>query len=105
MKKYSVVFTPDAESNIEDIYDYIALDKGVPDVAITYIRKLRDACYKLEYAPIRGRDRRDIRKGLRVIPLDKSAVAAFEVDEIVQVVTILGVFCGGQDYETIVRDD
>jgi len=41
MKKYSVVFTPDAENNIGAIYDYIALDKGLPDVAITYIRKFR----------------------------------------------------------------
>ena len=105
MKKYSVVFTPDAESNMDGIYDYIALNKGLPDVAISYIRKLRDACYKLEHFPIRGRDRGDIRKGLRIIALDKSAVAAFEVDENIQLVTILGVFCGGQDYETIVRDD
>ena len=105
MKKCSVVFTPDAENNIGAIYDYIALDKGLPDIAITYIRKLKDACYKLEHAPIRGRDRGDIRKGLRIIALDKSAMAAFEVDEKIQIVTILGVFFGGQDYETIMRDD
>lgn len=105
MKKYSVVFTPDAENNIDGIYEYIAIDKGLPDVAITYVRKLQDACYKLENIPVRGRNREDIRANLRILALDKSAVAAFEVDEKQQIVTILGIFYGGQDYEVIVGDE
>ena len=105
MKEYSVFLTPDAKQDINEIYDYIAFEKGAPESAIAYIRKLRDKCYKLEYTPIRGRNRSDIREGLRVLALDKNAVAAFDVNEKQQTVRILGVFYGGQNYDAIMRDD
>ena len=53
--------------------------------------------------PQRGQQRDDLRKNLRILAIDRAAVAAFEVDEEKQTVTILNVFYGGRDYETIMR--
>jgi len=103
MKKYSVLFTPDAEKDLATIYDYIAITKGMPDVAWAYILKLKKSCETLENAPIRGRKRDDLRPNLRVLSLAKNAVAAFEVDKEKQTVTILNVFYGGKDYDAIIR--
>ena len=44
-----------------------------------------------------------MRPGLRITNYKKRAVIAFEVDT--EVVSIIGVFYGGQDYETVLRDD
>lgn len=104
MKSYRVLFTPDAERDLEAIYDYIALEKEMPDVAWTYIQKLYKACEKLENAPLRGRNRNDLRENLRVMSVAKNAVAAFEVDEASQTVTLLNIFYGGQDYDALMGD-
>jgi plasmid stabilization system protein ParE len=44
--------------------------------------------------------RDDIRPGLRITHYRKRTVIAFAVDTHAQQVSILGVFHGGQDYET-----
>ena len=45
--------------------------------------------------------RDDIRPGLRTSSYKKRAVIATYVDDETQQITILGVFYGGQDYDTI----
>ncbi len=41
---------------------------------------------------------------IRIVTIDKNAVAAFEVDEDKQNVTVFDIFYGGRDYENIMRD-
>lgn len=101
MKTYSVFLTPDAVADLTEIYGYIADKSGLPEVALAYIQKLRSKCESLSLAPLRGNKRDDIRPNLRVLALDKNAVAAFEVQEEERTVIILNVFYGGQDYETL----
>ena len=104
MQKYNIRFTPDAERDIQEIYDYIAIEKGMAELAITYVRKLQKSCYRLETSPMRGRNRDDIRPALRILPLNKTTVAAFEIDETHHTVLILGIFAGGRDYEMMLSD-
>ena len=104
MKAYDVNLTPDAISDLKNIYEYIADKSGLPEVAWAYIQKLKDKCHGLRIAALRGQKRDDLRQNLRIIPLDKNAVAAFEVDETKQTVTILNIFYGGQDYDTIMKN-
>lgn len=51
----------------------------------------------------RSRCRDDVRPGLRITNYRKRAVIAFDVAG--DLVSIVGVFYGGQDYETILHDD
>ncbi len=104
MKNYDVFLTPDAIQDLKFIYDYIADASGLPEVAWRYIEKLRKKCTDLQTAPLRGHKRDDLRKNLRVVAIDKNAVAAFEVHEKKQSVTILNIFYGGRDYDTLMRD-
>ena len=60
-------------------------------------------CESLNTFPYRGNMRDDVRPGLRITHFKKRAVIAFEVDA--EQVAIMGVFYGGQDYETILQDD
>ena len=54
--------------------------------------------------PIRGNPREDIRPGLRTVAYKKRAIIAFTVDEHAKAIEILGVFYGGQDYESTLID-
>ncbi|MDR4496775.1 MAG: type II toxin-antitoxin system RelE/ParE family toxin [Candidatus Scalindua sp.] len=101
MKTYKVSLTPDAISDLKNIYEYICDKSGHPSVAWAYIQRLKDKCHGLRTAAIRGQRRDDLRKNVRIFPIDKSAVAAFEVNETKQTVTILNIFYVGQDYDTI----
>lgn len=105
MTPYSVYFTPDAVADLAAIYDYITDTSGFPDVAYAYMQRLRQKCEGLTLAPERGTKRDDIRKNLRILALEKNAVAAFEVQEDKRMVTILNVFYGGQDYETLLSQE
>lgn len=101
---YDVSLTPDAVVDLTSIYYFIVDESCFPDVAWNYIEKLREKCYSLEPAPLRGHKRDDLRANLRVLAIDKNAVAAFEVDESNMTGTILNIFYGGEDYEAIMGD-
>lgn len=102
MRRYSVRLRPDAIADLIAIYDYIAQQSGSADVALAYIDRLEEHCNSLEIAPVCGQARDDLRPGLRILPLDKNAVAAFEVDHDEATVTIINIFYGGRDYDAII---
>ncbi len=105
MKSYEVYLTPDAIKDLADIYEYITEMSGLPEVAWAYIEKLRQKCHRLRTAPLIGQQRNDLRKNLRIIAIDQNAIAAFEVIEDKQIVTILNISYGGRDYEAIMGSE
>jgi len=103
MKSYDVYLMPDAINDLAGIYEYIADKSGLPEVAWASIQKLREKCFGLSLAPVRGQKRDDLRDKLRVLAIDKNAIAAFEVNEEQATVTILNIFYGGRDYDAIMN--
>jgi plasmid stabilization system protein ParE len=99
---YRVVFSPEAEEQLVALYRYIAAAAS-PDIAARYTGAIVSYCESLQTFPHRGTMRDDVRPGLRVTNYKKRAVIAFDVDA--EQVSIVGVFYGGQDYETILQDD
>lgn len=102
MKRYDVYLMPDAIKDLENIYGYISEKSGFPERAWAYIEKLHQKCLELETSPLRGQQRNDLMENLRVVPIEKKAVAAFIVDEEKQSVIILNIFYGGRDYEALI---
>ncbi len=105
MKSYEVYLTRDAIQDLIDIYEYITEKSGLPEVAWAYIEKLRQKCHDLKTIPLIGQQRDDLRKNLRIVAIDKDAIAAFEANEDKQIVTILNIFYGGRDYEVIMGSE
>jgi toxin ParE1/3/4 len=99
---YQVVFAPEALEQLAELYRYIA-PAASPEIAAGYTNAIVSYCEGLSAFPHCGTTRDDIRTGLRITNYKKRAVIAFAVDE--QYVSILGVFYGGQDFETILQDD
>ena len=84
------------------MYSYIAAAAS-PEIAARYTEAIVTYCEGLRAFPHRGTRRDDVRPGLRIINYRKRAVIAFFVDA--EQVSIIGVFYGGQDYETILDED
>ena len=95
---YAVVFAPEAEDQLADLYLYIA-NEASPSTAQRYTDAIVSCCERLANFPHRGTPRDDIRPGLRITNYKGRTVIAFAVDEDVRQVSIFGVFYGGQDYE------
>ncbi|MCK9381060.1 MAG: type II toxin-antitoxin system RelE/ParE family toxin [Sulfuritalea sp.] len=100
--KYRVIFSPEAEEQLAELFHYIA-EAASPSIAERYINAIITYCEGLDTFPLRGAKRDDIRPGLRVTNYKGRTVIAFDVDT--QQVSIIGVFYGGQDYETALQDD
>lgn len=49
-----VKLSPEAEKDIENIGDYIAVENGAPIAAESFIKKLREAIFSLDTLPNRG---------------------------------------------------
>lgn len=99
---YRVVFSPEAQEQLVALYGYIAAAAS-PDIAARYTDGIVSYCESLCTFPHRGNVRDDVRPGLRITNYKKRAVIAFDVGA--EMVSIVGVFYGGQDYETILQDD
>ncbi len=98
---HRVVFSPEALEQLVALFQYIA-QASSPDVANDYTEAIVTYCESLATFPLRGTKRDDVRPGLRITHYKKRTVIAFAVED--TQVAIIGIFYGGQDYETILDD-
>lgn len=95
--KYEVVFAPQAEMQLIEIYSLIATAAS-PQIAENYTEAIVRQCETLKTFPMRGAQRDDIRPGLRVFGFRRRVSIAFEVSG--DVVTILGIYYAGRNFES-----
>ena len=55
MEEYSVIITPDAENDLNELDDYISIELQVPEIAFAYITKIKQELSTLQTAPRRYR--------------------------------------------------
>jgi plasmid stabilization system protein ParE len=93
---HSVVYAPEAEAQLVALFFHIATAAS-PKIAARYTDAIVDQCESLKTFPVCGAQRDDIRPGLRVFGFRRRVSIAFEVTG--DVVTILGIFYGAQNFE------
>jgi len=87
--------------------DYIAITQHIETwtgerlLADRTVDRIRAFIRTLGRVPHRGVARDDLRPGLRIVPFGRRTAVAIEIDDERRVVTVLRVFYGGQDYETL----
>jgi len=91
-----VVYAPEAEAHLVSLFFHIAAAAS-PEIAANYTEAIVKQCESLRTFPARGAQRDDIRPGLRVFGFRRRVSIAFEITG--EVVTILGIFYGGQNIE------
>ena len=97
-----VVFSPEAEAQLVALYRYIALNAS-PIIARRFSEAILARCEALDQMQRQGTPRDDLRPGLRTLSFHRRVVIAYAVDK--ATVTIIGIFYGGQNWETLVQDD
>jgi toxin ParE1/3/4 len=97
-----VVFSPEAETQIVALYEYLAAHAS-PAIAEAYTNAIIERCEQLGEMPFAGIARDDIRRGMRTMFFRRRVVIAYSI--VAKTVTILAIFYGGQDYESLLRDE
>ena len=93
-QRYEVRFTPEAQADLLELYDYIA-EHSSADRALAYMERIEQWTKTLETFPERGARRDDIRPGLRIISFDRRVSVAFQVTG--DAVTILRILYAGRN--------
>jgi plasmid stabilization system protein ParE len=101
---YTVQFSPEAQDQLDELEGFIALAAGSPITATRYVDAIVAYCQSLATFPQRGIRRDDLMPGLRMTNYRSSAVIASLIGTEAETVSIVGVFYGGQDYETMLRE-
>lgn len=94
VRKREVFFSPEAEADLNGLYDYITEQSGAVR-AIGYVKRIESYCRGFELAFARGTRRDDIRPGLRVVGFERRITIAFHVET--DRVIIDRLFYGGRD--------
>lgn len=95
-----VVVRPQALTDLDDIFDYIAEDSL--DRAIAFVRKLHGQIEKLAASPGMGRRRDQLLSGLRSFPYGNYLIFYIPLDDGVDVVRVLN---GARDIEVLFQDN
>jgi toxin ParE1/3/4 len=104
LKSKRLVFRDEAEADLVALYNYIAEASGSFDTAFNFVERLRSACFKLEDFPEIGAARDEVKKGLRILALERKTVITYFVtgDD---VVVVSNIFHGGRDWEAFFIGD
>jgi plasmid stabilization system protein ParE len=97
-----VAFSPEAEAQVVALYEYLAANAS-PTIAEAYTTAIVERCDRLAETPLAGVARGDIRRGMRLTFFRKRVAIAYSI--IARSVTVLAIFYGGQDYESLLRED
>ena len=99
---HRVVFSPEAQGDLLQLYDFIAGRAGEAR-ALGYVERIAAHCTGFSDFPERGTRRDDIRPGLRTTGFERRVTIAFTVAA--ETVTILRVLYGGRDLEAAFDDE
>ncbi|MGV1872874.1 type II toxin-antitoxin system RelE/ParE family toxin [Agrobacterium rosae] len=94
MKRYDVRLSPEAETDLVDIYQYVRVASQSPAVARQYLDRVTSYLSSFDVFPERGSLRNDIRPGLRVVGFERTISVAFIIED--ESVIILRVGQNGQ---------
>jgi len=98
---HEVLFAPRANAHLTEPFVLIARAAS-PEIAANYIDAIIHQCESLRTFPMRGTSRDDILPGLRVFGFRRRVSIAFQIRG--EVVTILGVYYAGRDFEHDLED-
>jgi plasmid stabilization system protein ParE len=93
-----VNYTPEAAQQLNDLDEWITA-RGSAQTARGFVSALLDHIDGILVFPL-GRARDDIRPGMRTTVFRRRTLVAYEVDESSGDINVLGVFSGGQDWES-----
>lgn len=100
MKPLPVIFSPEAEEQLEDLRQYIACQASA-QVANGYIDRILAHCEKLSNIPHWGTPHNELQPGVRTISFERRTTIAYRILD--QRVEVIAIAHGGRDLARLLR--
>lgn len=100
-RKWPVVWSPEAEQDLLDIWDYFARE-AAPEIADRRLREIHRACRRLTDLPQSAQPRDELGPGWRSIPVLPHVVFYRLTEEAVEIVRVVH---GHRDVDAIFKDE
>jgi plasmid stabilization system protein ParE len=99
-------YTPQALQQLNELHDWMT-KAASSETARRFVSAILNHIDGILIFPLAGRARDDVRPGMRTSTFKKKTLVVYVVDESSDelVVTVLGVFHGGQDWEAALGED
>lgn len=101
MKRFAVVFRPQALADIEAIFLYVLEQSQNFRTASGFTDRIFDRCERIGDVPRGGVAREDLGPGIRLVPFERSAVILYRLEA--ETVVIVNIFYGGRDYAALMQ--
>lgn len=101
---FSVCFAPEVAAQLEAIEKFAARTQ-TRKTAADFVDALISHCETFATFPLRGIRRDDLLPGLRISNYQGRTIIAFTVDMEASVVSIVGVYYGGRDYDALMANE
>jgi toxin ParE1/3/4 len=98
VRRRTVVFAPEAQNDLSQIYDWIEKASS-SSAALSFIERVEAYCLAFDLAAERGMRRDDIRPGLRVVGFERTLTLAFSTDD--DTITFLRIFHAGRNWQGV----
>ena len=103
---FNVVYSSEARQDLRDIYEYIAYELLVPEIAAGQVDRIMKAARSLEQMPMRYTRYEEEpwhSQGLRFLPVDNYLIF-YLPDETNNIVNIIRIMYGGRDVKKQLND-
>jgi toxin ParE1/3/4 len=87
VKRLDLVLSDEAVSDLADLWTYIAEDS--PERADQFVDQIHETCKTLAESPMIGRERNELRPGMRCFPIGRYLIFYRVIEERLQVVRVL----------------
>lgn len=101
---FTVCFAPEVAAQLEAIEKFAARTQ-TRKTAADFVDAIVSHCETLATFPQRGTCRDDLLPGLRISHYRGRTIIAFTVDTLASVVSIVGVYYGGRDYDALMANE
>ena len=96
-----VIYTAEAEKNLDEIFDYTAHQNQSPAVAAKMLREIDRKCRLYSRFPLASQSREDLAPGVRCFPVDNFVVIYRPIEGGIHVLLVLH---GYQDIPAVFRN-
>lgn len=95
MRTREIIFTPEAEDDLDHIYNQIS-ERASPRIAFAFVSRIEAFCRSLTHAAERGTDRSDVSPGMRSLGFERRVTIVLHVED--TTASVVRIFPAGRNW-------
>lgn len=95
MKTREIIITPEAEDDLDHLYNEIS-QRASPSIAYAFVARIEAFCRSLTHAAERGTDRSDVSPGMRSLGFERRVTIVLHIED--ATASVVRIFPAGRNW-------